>query len=87
MKKALHFLAAIVAIATLAVWASGGFHTGWTQTSIPVQGVDEITGIEFTTYKDGFVAGLDVLAAGIGAALLLSASSLAIQFSASRSRN
>lgn len=84
MKKLAHITAAVVAIATLAVWGASGFHTGWTQTSIPVHGVDEITGIEYTTYQDGFVAGIDVLGGGIGIAIAISALSLAVQFIKSR---
>lgn len=78
MKKASYIFAAVVAAVTLTIWASTGFHTGWTQTSIPVTGVDEITGIEFTTYEEGFVAGVDVLGAGLGAAFGISALSLGI---------
>ena len=84
MKKLSHLAAAIIAGITLAVWGASGFHTGWTQTSIPVHGVDEITGIEYTTYQDGFVAGVDVLAAGLGLAIAISGLSIAIQFLKSR---
>ena len=68
MKKISFILAGLVVLITLGLWASGGFHTGWSQNQIPVNGVDEITGIEFTTYEDGFVAGLDVLIGGLVAA-------------------
>lgn len=78
MKKIPFILATLLAVTGLALWALGGFHTGWTQTRIPVNGVDEITGIEFTTYKKGFVAGLDFLAASLGSALGIACFSYAI---------
>lgn len=78
MKKIPFILATLLAVTGLALWASGGFHTGWTQTRIPVNGVDEITGIEYTTHKDGFIAGLDLLAAGLGSAIAIVCLSYAI---------
>ena len=80
MRKISYIVTALIAAATLVLWAAGGFHTGWTQTRIPVHGVDEITGIEFTTYEDGFIAGLEVLAAGLGAAFGISAISTALHY-------
>ena len=80
MKKIAHILAAIIAIATFAIWGFGGFHTGWTQTSIPVNGIDEITGIEYTTYEDGFIAGIDVLSGGIALAVAISAIAVGVRF-------
>ena len=85
MKRASILLAALFAVATLIIWASGGFHTGWTQTSIPVTGVDEITGIEYVTHEDGFIAGLDVLAAGLGLSFLTLTLSVVVQKMSARS--
>lgn len=78
MKRIPFILATLLAVTAFALWASGGFHTGWTQTRIPVNGVDEITGIEYTTYKEGFIAGLDLLAVGLGSALGIVGLSFAI---------
>jgi len=86
MKNKVHIVSAVVAIATFAVWASGGFHTGWSQTQIPVTGMDEITGIEFTVYEDGFVAGLEFLAGGLFLAALISVISLSVPFFRKRSQ-
>lgn len=86
MKKLPHIAAAIVAAITVGIWAKGGFHTGWTQTSIPVNGIDEITGIEYTTYQDGFIAGIDVLAVGIGIAIAISAITTGVHFLKARSQ-
>lgn len=71
MKQLPYIAAGLITIATITLWASSGFHTGWTQTNIPVTGTDEITGIEYTTYEDGFVAGIDILASGLGLALAI----------------
>lgn len=80
MKKAAYIFAGLVAIATVVVWSTGGFHTGWTQTRIPVTGTDEITGITYTQYEDGFVPGLDVLGGGLIAAALIVGATLGVQF-------
>ncbi|MEM0967502.1 MAG: hypothetical protein AAGJ81_15245 [Verrucomicrobiota bacterium] len=84
MKKFFYSLSALVGIATLVVWGLGGFHTGWTQTKIPITGVDEITGIEYTTYDDGFVAGIDFLGGGIAVAVVIAAITFVVQFIQSR---
>ena len=71
MKKLFLILSALIAALTIALWASGGFHTGWSQNQIPVEMVDDITGIEYTEFEDGFRAGLEVLIAGLGLSALL----------------
>ncbi|ATC65486.1 hypothetical protein CMV30_16895 [Nibricoccus aquaticus] len=58
--------AAITAlILTLGTWIATGSHVGWTQTSIVQMQHDEITGIDFPVHKDAFIAGVEVLAAGL----------------------
>jgi hypothetical protein len=76
--NAIALVAALVLAITLTVWSSGGFHRGWSQTQIPTAQVDPITEIEFVTYEDGFVAGLDFLLLGAGIATALFASSIVV---------
>ncbi|TVP79290.1 MAG: hypothetical protein EA353_06425 [Puniceicoccaceae bacterium] len=67
----LAFASVLTAAATFMVWASGGFHWGWSQNQIPIEQVDEITGIEYLTYEDGFRAGMEFLGGGLTLAALL----------------
>lgn len=53
------------------VWAAKGYHRGWTQNQVPVKHIDPVTEIEFVTYEKRFVPGLDVLAGGVTAGLLV----------------
>jgi hypothetical protein len=64
----LRVAALIVLLATVGFWAAKGAHTGWTQNQVPVKQTDEITGIEFVTYEDRFVPGVEFLGAGTGLA-------------------
>lgn len=52
-------------------WALNGAHTGWSMNRVPVQMIDEITQIEYITYEERFVPGIDVLALGAGFAALI----------------
>lgn len=63
--------AVLLAVATLAVWLVTGAHRGFTQTSVAVEKTDEVTGLSYREYEPRFVAGVEVLGAGLGAALLL----------------
>jgi hypothetical protein len=60
------------------IWGFGGFHTGWTQTTIEVHGVDDITGIEYTQTKEGFVPGIEFPVAGAAGGLLFTALALLV---------
>lgn len=53
------------AFATFVLWAAGGFNTGWTKNRIEVREEDPITGLEAIRYEETFLAGLEVLAAGV----------------------
>ncbi|MFP4282202.1 MAG: hypothetical protein ACLFU2_06235 [Opitutales bacterium] len=68
--RILLLVSAALALATVALWALGGFHLGWTQTRIAETAIDPITEIEFTTYRDGFVAGVEVFVLGLGLSAL-----------------
>jgi len=71
LRLATRWLALVVLLATVIFWAVKGAHRGWSQDRVPVPQVDEITGIEYVTYEERFVPGVDMLAGGIGAALAL----------------
>lgn len=73
---ALRLTAAAVLLAVLGLWVATGAHFGWTQTSKVVVQHDEITGIDFPVREKTFVAGVEVLAVGIGFAAALAAASV-----------
>ncbi len=75
-RRSLRFLAALLALATIAFWAMKGAHRGWSQDRVPVKQIDEVTGLEHITYEDRYVPGVEVLGAGVGLAALLAAVSL-----------
>jgi len=56
---------------TVGFWALQGAHRGWSQNRVPVSQVDEITGIEYVTYEERFVPGIDWLGAGSGIASVI----------------
>lgn len=63
---------AIVAVVVVsAYWWTKGAHLGWSQNLIPTAATDEITGLEYVTYKSGFTPGIDLLAVGGAGAVLL----------------
>lgn len=79
MKKAALITAALLFLGGLGIWLGKGAHTGWTQTSVPVKALDEVTGIESITYEDKFLPGIDFLGAMIGGAVVLGAVSAFIK--------
>ena len=76
VRLALRLAALILLLGTIGFWAAKGAHTGWSQNQVPVKQTDEITGIEFVTYEQRFVPGVDFLGAGTGLAAGLFAVSL-----------
>ena len=66
--RALHGAAVIVLLAVLGLWVGTGAHAGWTQTSRVTLRHDEITGIDYPVREPAFVAGVEVLALGLGLA-------------------
>ncbi len=66
IRRLLQLLAALTATVAVGTWVATGAHPGWSRNKIPVTIVDEITGIEAIQYRDGFVAGVDALALGLG---------------------
>jgi hypothetical protein len=55
----------LIALFVFCFWAAKGYHTGWTQNQVPVTRLDPVTEIEFITYEDRFVPGLDYLGGGV----------------------
>jgi hypothetical protein len=64
-------LALVGAFAFTAAWLALGAHTGWTRMKIETKKVDPVTEIEFIEYRQGFVPGIDFLAAGLGGCAIL----------------
>ncbi len=76
MKRVLRMLALALALLAGVLWLTAGGHRGWTQTSVAVRSVDEVTGLEGITYKRAFVPGVDFLAVALLGAGLLGGASL-----------
>jgi len=64
-------LAGFIALFCFAFWAAAGWNRGWTRTQIPIKQLDEVTGIEFVTYKQHFMPGVELLGLGLGISLAL----------------
>lgn len=64
-------LAGFIALFCFAFWAAAGWNLGWTKTQIAVKQTDAITGIEFITYKEHFMPGVELLALGVGISVAL----------------
>ena len=73
--RILRIAGAFLALATAGFWWAKGAHTGWTQHRVPSKQVDEVTGLEFITYEDRYVPGVEVLAVGLAVGATLFAAS------------
>lgn len=70
-------LALVLLAAAVGIWLATGANRGWTKTSVPIQRIDEVTGITDDQYEKRFVAGVDFLGAALlGAGILMAASFL-----------
>lgn len=67
----LRLLGPFIALATFARWAASGYNRGWTKNRIEVVKLDEITEIEYIEWVEVFIPGIELLALGVGAGLLL----------------
>jgi len=76
MKKSLRLLALVVALAAAGTWFATGANRGWTKTSVERRTLDEVTGLEATTYETKFAPGLDFLGAALLGAGTLAGTSL-----------
>ena len=79
MKKTLRIIAVLIALLAAGYWFGTGANLGWTKTQVPVKTVDEVTGIEGFSYEKKFVPGVDFVAVGVGAGVLLFAISFAFK--------
>ena len=79
MKKSLNILALAIVLAAGVTWAVTGANRGWTKTSVKVETLDPVTGIEGITYQPKFLPGVDFLGAAAGIALALAGSTLLIR--------
>jgi len=66
----LRLVAAFCLVFGIVYWSGKGAHTGWSMDRVPSPQVDEITGIEFVTYEERFVPGIEWLGGAIGLATL-----------------
>ncbi|MCS7090421.1 MAG: hypothetical protein RMN51_08965 [Verrucomicrobiota bacterium] len=66
-------------LAGVGLWLLGGAHVGWTQTSVPIRTLDEVTGLEAVQYKRRFVPGVDFLAIILCVAGLLAGTSFLLR--------
>jgi len=66
----LRLVSAFCLVFGIVYWSGKGAHTGWSMNRVPVAQIDEITGIEFITYEDRFVPGIEWLGGAVGLAVL-----------------
>jgi len=66
----LRLLSAFCLVFGIVYWSGKGAHTGWSMDRVPTPQVDEITGIEFITYEDRFVPGIEWLGGAVGLSAL-----------------
>ena len=79
LRLGLRLAAVVVLGAAAAFWAAKGAHAGWSMDKVPVKQTDEITGIEFVTYEDRYVPGVDFLGLTGGLATALYVASFFVQ--------
>lgn len=69
--RLLRVVSGLLLVAVVAYWAAAGAHRGWSMNRVPIKKTDDLTGIEYVEYEDRFVPGVEVLAGGVGASVLL----------------
>jgi hypothetical protein len=79
MKKLLNLLALAIVLAAVVTWAVTGGNRGWTKTSVKVETLDPVTGIEGITYQPKFLPGVDFLGAAAVLSIGLTGSALLIR--------
>lgn len=71
MKIILRLLSLILLLTTVIWWNSAGENTGWTKNQVEVQKFDPVLEITYPVYEKRFIPGIDFLAPGIAASLVL----------------
>jgi hypothetical protein len=76
MRLFLQLAALAVAFVVTVFWFFGGPDFGWTKTTVAITGTDPVTDQEYVRWEKRFVPGVDFLALGWGAALILAGGAL-----------
>jgi len=71
MRTGFRVIALCVVLLSLALWLGTGAHVGWTKTTVTEMKVDPVTELEYPETRAAFVAGVEVLGAGLVLALVL----------------
>jgi hypothetical protein len=79
LRRGLRLAALVVLAAAAGFWAAKGGHRGWSMDQVPVKQTDEVTGLEYVTYEDRYVPGVDFLGLAGGLAAGLFAVSFFVQ--------
>lgn len=79
LQRGLRVIALVVLVAAAGFWAAKGAHRGWSMDQVPVKQTDEVTGLEYVTYEDRYVPGVDFLGLAGGLAAGLFAVSFFVQ--------
>lgn len=79
MRTAVRAFALLLLVMTAGVWFALGGTLGWTKTSIPERKTDPVTEIEYVDYHPGFVPGVEFLALGVGASVIIFAATLFVR--------
>jgi hypothetical protein len=78
-RQTIRLISAVLLVSTVGFWAVKGAHTGWSMNQVPGKQTDEVTGIEYVTYEQRFVPGVEFLGGGVGLAAGLFALSFFFQ--------
>lgn len=79
LRRGLRVAAFVVLVAAAGFWAAEGAHRGWSMNQVPIKQTDEVTGLEYVTYEDRYVPGVDFLGLAGGLAAGLFAVSFFVQ--------
>jgi hypothetical protein len=71
MRTKLRVAAVVLSLLILAFWFTEGRNPGWTKTSVLHTEKDPVTELEKPVYERHFVPGIDFLAMGLGAAIVI----------------
>lgn len=71
MRFALRASSLALLIGSIALWVGTGSHPGWTRTYVETELTDNVTGLTYRQREDRFVAGVELLGAGVVLSALL----------------
>jgi len=84
-RRLFRIAALLTFIGCVGFWAARGARLGWSQHRVPIQEVDEVTGLDYVRYEERFVPGLEWLAGGCAVAVLLFGASFLVRSKLSQS--